>query len=144
MTYKTLKELQAGDLVLIQDADNEDVLVFDIAVEVGPNLVEVYFLDGEVLRMQPPAAFLVMGSIDPLEYVSNAAQEALREVPTLAQIKGIFLTEEDAYWASLPPEETCSICDALGHGYPGAGPCPLEERGFDNEYEDRRVFEMGF
>lgn len=20
----------------------------------------------------------------------------------------------------------CSICDALGHGYPGAGPCPLE------------------
>jgi hypothetical protein len=29
------------------------------------------------------------------------------------------------------PEEgpTCSICDALGHGYPGAGPCPLEDRG---------------
>lgn len=24
---------------------------------------------------------------------------------------------------------TCSICDGLGHGYPGAGPCPLEERG---------------
>lgn len=22
---------------------------------------------------------------------------------------------------------TCSICDALGHGYPGGGPCPLEE-----------------
>lgn len=21
---------------------------------------------------------------------------------------------------------TCNICDALGHGYPGAGPCPLE------------------
>ena len=21
---------------------------------------------------------------------------------------------------------TCSICDALGHGYPGGGPCPLE------------------
>jgi hypothetical protein len=24
---------------------------------------------------------------------------------------------------------TCSICDGLGHGYPGAGPCPLEQRG---------------
>jgi hypothetical protein len=29
------------------------------------------------------------------------------------------------------PDEgpSCSICDALGHGYPGGGPCPLEERG---------------
>jgi hypothetical protein len=24
---------------------------------------------------------------------------------------------------------TCSLCDGAGHGYPGAGPCPLEERG---------------
>jgi len=23
---------------------------------------------------------------------------------------------------------SCSLCDALGHGYPGGGPCPLEER----------------
>jgi hypothetical protein len=23
----------------------------------------------------------------------------------------------------------CSICDAPGHGYPGGGPCPLEDRG---------------
>lgn len=29
---------------------------------------------------------------------------------------------------------TCSLCDGLGHGYPGGGPCPLEERGgFDPE-----------
>lgn len=27
---------------------------------------------------------------------------------------------------------TCSICDGLGHGYPGAGPCPLEDRGYDD------------
>lgn len=26
---------------------------------------------------------------------------------------------------------TCNLCDGLGHGYPGAGPCPLEERGAD-------------
>lgn len=24
---------------------------------------------------------------------------------------------------------TCSICDGLGHGYPGGPPCPLEQRG---------------
>lgn len=24
---------------------------------------------------------------------------------------------------------TCSLCDALGHGYPGGGPCPLEMTG---------------
>lgn len=31
---------------------------------------------------------------------------------------------------------TCSLCDALGHGYPGAGPCPLEQRGYDDARED--------
>lgn len=25
---------------------------------------------------------------------------------------------------------TCSICDGVGHGYPGGGPCPLEEQGW--------------
>ena len=24
---------------------------------------------------------------------------------------------------------TCSICDGVGHGYPGGAPCPLEMRG---------------
>lgn len=33
---------------------------------------------------------------------------------------------EDAWWDDRP---TCTICDGLGHGYPGGGPCPLEERG---------------
>jgi hypothetical protein len=28
---------------------------------------------------------------------------------------------------------TCSICDGAGHGYPGAGPCPLEDRGYDTD-----------
>lgn len=23
---------------------------------------------------------------------------------------------------------TCSICDGLGHGYPGGMPCPIEDR----------------
>lgn len=30
-------------------------------------------------------------------------------------------------------ERTCSLCDAVGHGYPGAGPCPLEDRGYDTD-----------
>jgi len=39
---------------------------------------------------------------------------------------------------AFEPEEpyegpTCSICDGLGHGYPGAGPCPLED---DGRFED--------
>ena len=24
----------------------------------------------------------------------------------------------------------CSMCDAPGHGFPGGGPCPLEDRGW--------------
>jgi hypothetical protein len=35
---------------------------------------------------------------------------------------------------------TCSLCDAVGHGYPGAGPCPLEERGWMDADEDLRRF----
>jgi hypothetical protein len=35
-----------------------------------------------------------------------------------------------------PPEPpACSICDGIGHGYPGAGPCPLEETGEDDPRE---------
>ena len=33
---------------------------------------------------------------------------------------------------------TCSICDGLGHGYPGGGPCPLEDTMSDAEYEMER------
>lgn len=27
---------------------------------------------------------------------------------------------------------TCSICDGLGHGYPGGPPCPIEDRGYND------------
>jgi len=42
---------------------------------------------------------------------------------------------EDAEYAAYCHEEakdyvpSCSLCDAVGHGYVGGGPCPLEERG---------------
>lgn len=28
---------------------------------------------------------------------------------------------------------TCNICDALGHGYPGGGLCPLEVTDYSGE-----------
>jgi len=39
----------------------------------------------------------------------------------------------DPVWDDGP---TCSLCDGLGHGYPGGGPCPLEERGWDDGFEE--------
>jgi hypothetical protein len=39
----------------------------------------------------------------------------------------IRMTYEEADLLFNPPEPPCcSICDGAGHGYPGAGPCPLE------------------
>lgn len=41
----------------------------------------------------------------------------------------------DEDWDEGP---TCSICDGLGHGYPGGPPCPLEMRGADEaDLQDR-------
>jgi hypothetical protein len=36
---------------------------------------------------------------------------------------------------------SCNICDALGHGYPGGGPCPLEETGWADPDSDRDLYE---
>jgi hypothetical protein len=34
----------------------------------------------------------------------------------------------------------CSICDGVGHGYPGGGPCPLEETGWMEADRDREMY----
>jgi hypothetical protein len=39
-----------------------------------------------------------------------------------------------------PDPPSCSICDGFGHGYPGAGPCPLEERGWEDQLEEERRY----
>lgn len=45
---------------------------------------------------------------------------------------------EAAEYLYGPPEPpTCSLCDAVGHGYPGGGPCPLEDRGAWDDDRDR-------
>lgn len=36
------------------------------------------------------------------------------------------LLDFHAPWEQETEGPTCSICDGLGHGYPGAGPCPIE------------------
>lgn len=48
-----------------------------------------------------------------------------------------FSTEDEAaeFLYGPPDPPTCSLCDAVGHGYPGAGPCPLEETGEDDPFE---------
>lgn len=40
------------------------------------------------------------------------------------------------YEEAMYDQRCCSICDGAGHGYPGAGPCPLEERGSYDARED--------
>lgn len=39
------------------------------------------------------------------------------------------MSREDCMYAFGWEGPSCSICDGLGHGYPGGGPCPLEDRG---------------
>lgn len=34
--------------------------------------------------------------------------------------------EHAAAWEAAHDEPCCSICDGVGHGYPGGPPCPLE------------------
>lgn len=48
------------------------------------------------------------------------------------------------YPADAPdvPDVHCSLCDGLGHGQPGWGPCPLEEdpvAGYEAQLDELRV-----
>ena len=43
-----------------------------------------------------------------------------------------LVAQEDGYaWGT--EGRTCSICDGVGHGYPGGGPCPLEDYDYSDE-----------
>lgn len=46
-----------------------------------------------------------------------------------------YVAASEAFYAD---ERCCSICDGVGHGYPGGGPCPLEvnERAAWEDAED--------
>lgn len=62
---------------------------------------------------------------------ADAAGRVLAVVP--AAVHAGYVAAEEAQADEGP---TCSICDGVGHGYPGGGPCPLEMRGnYDGEPE---------
>ena len=72
-------------------------------------------------------------------YEADASDEKTLRSGALALLddKGrVFkiLTGEDAefYWEAKAEAGLvyCSICDGIGHGQPGYGPCPLEDRGY--------------
>lgn len=77
--------------------------------------------------------------LDGVRMVHQGDGSFLPETYTLAN-EDFFAAEQDRY-DSLDeraphdfPEDfyeppSCSICDGLGHGYPGGPPCPLEMRG---------------
>ena len=47
--------------------------------------------------------------------------------------KGVASFDIEQGWDEGP---TCNICDASGHGYPGGGPCPLEQGGPDDGFDE--------
>jgi hypothetical protein len=48
--------------------------------------------------------------------------------------EGVEVEPEPDWWDG----PTCTLCDGVGHGYPGSlRPCPLEDRGWGDEPDDR-------
>ncbi len=45
---------------------------------------------------------------------------------TLAEAKDWMAEQYYSMGQAADYQPTCNICDGYGHGYPGAGPCPLE------------------
>lgn len=96
---------------------------------------------GEILTRfgNDEAEYGCLGTVEEIEAMGDQAPPAYRFGRRLAnerRLKGARFVAS-AYRADYvgesdqePPDApTCNICDGLGHGYPGAGPCPLEERG---------------
>lgn len=48
----------------------------------------------------------------------------------VATVRSLGEANEFMYGPEVYEGPSCSICDGLGHGYPGGRPCPLEERGW--------------
>lgn len=46
---------------------------------------------------------------------------------SLEEMAAMSEDELHDYADTLEAAQSCSICDGLGHGYPGGRPCPLEE-----------------
>jgi hypothetical protein len=68
----------------------------------------------------------------------DAASAYLANRPYLSEVQ---LAEEEDWDANLVH---CSICDGIGHGQPGYGPCPLEDNGYFDPEEDAREREAQY
>jgi hypothetical protein len=60
------------------------------------------------------------------------ASGSVAELDDSGRVTVIRSAEDFSQWVDYLNEvgRSCSICDGLGHGYPGGRPCPLEDRGF--------------
>jgi len=65
---------------------------------------------------------------------ANYLHFELERTGTLANLDEL-LSEHENDWQDSQVVY-CSLCDAAGHGQPGYGPCPLEERGADEAYAE--------
>lgn len=80
---------------------------------------------------------------DTCEFCGGAGQsESWTDRPGGSTIGSVFThdlsggpeCDDDLYYGDFEGP-TCSICDGIGHGYPGGGPCPLEQTGDDDDDE---------
>jgi hypothetical protein len=67
---------------------------------------------------------------------ANYLHFELERTGTLANLDELLAQHENDWQDSQVVY--CSLCDGIGHGQPGYGPCPLEERGADEAYAERR------
>lgn len=97
----------------------------------------MYKLDGTVLDdLMPNTKHKLAGTYRTL---ANGTEVVLGD-------RGEVVMRFPVGWADDYEDDvaTCSVCDGVGHGYPGAGPCPLEMRGADEaELQDRMEARMG-
>jgi hypothetical protein len=63
--------------------------------------------------------------------IGNDCKGCGTELPDGLWVGGGYEVCDQCYYDQEPP--CCTICDAIGHGYPGGGPCPLEDRGYDTD-----------
>lgn len=94
--------------------------------------------DGEAVGVNPEPPFS-----SPDQYrCTPCIREQDGDMDTWEWVQTLEGDDAELFQAALAQqyamELTCTLCDGLGHGYPGAGPCPLEEQG----YWDARGDEM--
>lgn len=69
---------------------------------------------------------------------SNGRYHVLDGHKVVKTFRNLMLAVDFAAGINEPDYEgpSCSICDGLGHGYPGGRPCPLEDRGWADAMDD--------